>query len=64
MLDLRTPSGIFFTLLGLILTGLGLFSPDLRAPLTDANVNLYSGICTLLFGLILLAMAYGFRSKA
>jgi hypothetical protein len=64
MLDLRTPSGIFFTLLGLILTFLGLVRPGLRAPLTDANVNLYCGLCTLAFGLILLGLAFGFRRRA
>ncbi len=63
MLDLRTPSGIFFTLLGLILTGLGVVSPNLHAPLTETNVNLYSGLCTLLFGLVLLGMAFGFRRR-
>jgi hypothetical protein len=63
MLDLRTPSGVFFTLLGLILTGLGLVRPNLRAPLTEVNVNLYSGICTLVFGLVLLAMAFGSRRR-
>ena len=64
MLDLRTPSGIFFTLLGLILTGLGLFDPGLRAPLTDANVNLYCGICTLIFGLAMLGLALAARRRA
>lgn len=57
MLDLRVPSGWFFTLLGLILTGYGLFAPGARAPLTDANVNLYSGLVMLAFGAILLLIA-------
>jgi uncharacterized membrane protein HdeD (DUF308 family) len=58
MLDLRVPSGWFFTLLGVILLGMGVFAPDTRAALTDANVNLYSGIAMLVFGLFLLAMAF------
>ncbi len=58
MLDLRVPSGWFFTVLGVILLGLGVFAPDTRAALTDANVNLYSGIGMLVFGLFLLAMAW------
>jgi tellurite resistance protein TehA-like permease len=58
MLDLRVPSGWFFTILGLILLGIGLFAPDMRAPLTEANVNLYSGISMLVFGVFLLVMAY------
>ena len=56
-MDLRVPSGLFFTFLGLILVGMGLIMPDLRAALTDINVNLYSGISMLIFGLFLLLMA-------
>jgi hypothetical protein len=63
MLDLRVPSGWFFTLLGVILLGMGLISPDARAPLTDVNVNLYSGIAMLVFGLFLLLMARLAASK-
>jgi hypothetical protein len=57
MLDLRVPSGWFFTLLGLILLGMGVFAPDTRAALTDSNVNLYSGVAMLAFGVFLLLMA-------
>ena len=57
MLDLRVPSGCFFLLLGLILTCLGIFSPGLRARLTDANVNLYCGLFMILFGGFLLLLA-------
>jgi len=57
MLDLRVPSGWFFTLLGVILVGMGVFAPELRAALTDFNVNLYAGIAMLVFGLFLLLMA-------
>ncbi len=58
MLDLRTPSGLFFGLMGLILTALGIFTPDERAPLTDVNVNLYSGLFMVAFGAFLLALAW------
>jgi len=57
MLDLRLPSGLFFVILGLILSGLGLFAPDLRARLTQANVNLYCGLFMLAFGAFLLFLA-------
>jgi hypothetical protein len=57
MWDLRTPSGLFFLLLGLILCGLGLFWPGARAPLTDMNVNLYCGLGMLVFGGVLLWLA-------
>ena len=57
MWDLRTPSGWFFVILGVILCLTGLLARDLRAPFTDVNVNLYTGIVILLFGGILLWMA-------
>jgi uncharacterized membrane protein HdeD (DUF308 family) len=58
MLDLRVPSGWFFLILGAILVGLGLVQPDLHAPLTeDINVNLYSGIPMVAFGVAMLLMA-------
>jgi len=58
MLDLRLPSGLFFALLGVILLGMGIFAPDMRAALTDANVNLYCGAGMTLFGAFLLVMAW------
>ena len=57
MLDLRIPSGLFFAALGVILV----FMPDLRAPLTVGNVNLYSGVFMLLFGGALLGLAWRAR---
>ena len=58
MLDLRIPSGWFFALLGAILLGFGIFVPDARAALTDANVDLYCGLAMLVFGAFLLALAF------
>ena len=57
MLDLRVPSGWFFAIVGLILCGLGIFSPGARAALTDVNVNLYGGLGMLSFGALLLVLA-------
>ncbi len=57
MWDLRTPSGILFTIYGLILCAVGLFAPHKTAPLADTNVNLYSGLMFLLVGLVMLWMA-------
>jgi uncharacterized membrane protein HdeD (DUF308 family) len=57
MLDLRLPTGWFFTLAGIILIVMGLISPE-RAALTDANVNLYSGLFMAAFGLFLLTLAW------
>jgi hypothetical protein len=57
MWDLRKPSGIFFVLLGVILCAVGLFS-NARAPLTDINLNLWSGGSMLIFGGTLLWLAH------
>jgi hypothetical protein len=57
MLDLRLPTGGFFLLAGVILLALGLTSPDVRAPLTDYNVNLYCGLSMVAFGAIMLLLA-------
>jgi hypothetical protein len=57
MLDLRSPSGWFFALLGMILITLGVFAPGLRASLTDLNVNLYCGFVMLAFGGAMLLLA-------
>jgi hypothetical protein len=57
MLDLRAPAGWFFSILGVILLGLGIFSSGLRASLTTLNVNLYCGIVILAFGGLMLLLA-------
>lgn len=57
MLDLRLPSGIFFALTGVILVVHSVILPGLRAPMTEANVNLYSGLVMLVFGGLLLTLA-------
>jgi hypothetical protein len=57
MLDLRIPSGYFFLLLGIILIGVSFTMPSARAPLTEVNVNLYSGLAMAVFGGILLWLA-------
>jgi hypothetical protein len=62
MLDLRAPAGWFFSILGIILLGLGVFAPDLRASLTTLNVNLYCGIVILAFGGLMLLLASRKRS--
>jgi hypothetical protein len=57
MMDLRVPTGLFFSATGLILTAVGIFNPA-RPALSDANVNLYSGLAMLAFGAFMLFMAY------
>jgi hypothetical protein len=57
MLDLRLPIGCFFAITGVLLLGMGIFSPGARAPLTEVNVNLYCGLFMTLFGALLLLLA-------
>ena len=58
MLDLRLPTGWFFALAGVILLAMGVASPETRAPLTEANVNLYCGASMVAFGAAMLLLAY------
>ena len=51
-------------MLGLILLGMGIFAPETRAALSDANVNLYSGVAMLVFGLFMLLMAWRASRRA
>ena len=44
-------------MLGVILMALGVFTPGLRASLTDINVNLYCGIPMLVFGGVMLLLS-------
>jgi hypothetical protein len=56
MLDLRLPSGLFFAITGVLLMVFGIVS-HVRAPMSDANVDLYVGGVMTAFGLILLLLA-------
>jgi hypothetical protein len=55
-MDLRVPSGWFFLLLGAILIVVGAVTSP-TAPLTDVNVNLYTGVVMALFGGAMLWLA-------
>jgi len=59
MLDLRLPSGLFFVITGLVLLIVSFSNP--HAPMTDANVDLYTGLVMLAFGGALLLL--GMRSR-
>ena len=52
--DLRVSIGLYFSLVGIILLIVGIADPGARAPLTDFNVNLYSGASVLAFGSVML----------
>ena len=63
MLDLRLPTGLFFALAGAILLAMGIFSPETRSTLSDANINLYCGLFMVGFGAVMLVLAWGGRRK-
>lgn len=56
-MDLRTPSGLLFSVYGLLLLILGLFAPAYRAPLAQYNVNLFGGGLFLIVGVAMLWLA-------
>ncbi len=60
MLDIRFPIGLMFSIFGLIITiyGLATMGNDVMyARSLNINVNLISGVFTLLFGLIMLYLS-------
>ena len=59
MLDIRFPIGLMFSIFGLIITvyGLATIGDAMYARSLDLNVNLISGVCTLLFGLVMLFLS-------
>lgn len=63
MLDLRIPTGWFFSLAGLILLAMGALSPETRGRLTDVNVNFYCGFFMILFGGALLLLSWKSKSQ-
>jgi len=55
-LDIRWPIGLMFTLIGVLLTGYGVFNRAGSLSL-DININLIWGIVLLVFGVLMLAGA-------
>lgn len=60
MLDIRMPIGLLFTVLGLLVTAFGLITnndSELYKKSFQYNVNLWSGLLMLVFGVIMLLLA-------
>jgi predicted phage tail protein len=51
--DLRRPIGLFFAIVGIILIAVSFIS-GARAPMTQTDINLYSGLSMLVFGGVML----------
>jgi hypothetical protein len=64
-MDLRTPLGLLFGLLGLLLVGYGLASdPHAYAASLGINVNVWTGLVMLAFGAWMLVLAKRGRRRA
>lgn len=60
-LDIRWPIGLMFTLIGALLTGYGAVKGASPVSL-DININLIWGIVLLVFGVLMLVMAFKGKS--
>lgn len=57
-MDIRLPIGFMFTITGLIITVWGLISdPEIYRKSLNVNVNLWTGLAMLAFGLTFLLMS-------
>jgi hypothetical protein len=56
-LDLRYPLGMLFTTFGVLLVVYGLIYPDEQAVMAAINVNLFSGLPMLVFGVVMFWLA-------
>jgi ABC-type phosphate transport system permease subunit len=66
MLDIRFPIGLMFSIVGLIITiyGLATLGQDaMYIKSLNVNVNLLSGIGTLIFGLLMLLFSDPVRKR-
>jgi multisubunit Na+/H+ antiporter MnhG subunit len=60
MVDIRIPIGLMFTILGLLISVFGLLtmSDEMYNRSLNINVNLIMGVLMLLFGLVMLFLAW------
>jgi hypothetical protein len=60
MVDIRIPIGLMFSILGVLITGFGVFTvsnAEMYQRSLGINVNIIMGILMLIFGLIMLFFA-------
>jgi hypothetical protein len=65
-IDIKFPIGLMFTILGILLTFFGLFTNSdevLYSRSLGINMNLWSGVGMLCFGLFMLYLVYRAREK-
>jgi hypothetical protein len=64
--DIRLPIGLLFSIIGVLITVFGLATKgaEIYKHSLGININIYSGICLTIFGVIMLAMALNAQKKA
>lgn len=63
-MDIRFPIGFMFTIIGLIITAWGLISsPEIYKKSLNVNINLWTGLAVLAFGLMFLLMSLAAQAK-
>jgi len=65
MQDIRLPIGLLFSIIGVLITifGLATGGAEMYKHSLGINVNIWSGICLIIFGVIMLAMAVRAQNK-
>lgn len=63
--DIRFPIGLLFSILGVVITAFGFFTrgSEIYRHSLNININLYTGVCLIVFGAIMLWMAIAGRAR-
>jgi hypothetical protein len=67
MVDIRIPIGLMFSIVGVLITGFGVFTisnTEMYHKSLGVNVNIVMGILMLIFGLVFLYFAFRKKKKA
>ena len=67
MVDIRIPIGLMFSIVGVLITGFGLFTisnTEMYHKSLGINVNIIMGVLMLIFGLVFLFFAFRKKKKA
>jgi uncharacterized membrane protein HdeD (DUF308 family) len=64
--DIRFPIGLLFTIVGILITLYGIVTRGaaMYERSLGININLWSGICLTIFGVLMLVMAFKSQSTA
>jgi hypothetical protein len=63
--DIRLPIGLLFTIVGVLISifGFATGGAEMYRHSLGININIWSGICLTIFGIIMLAMALNAQKK-